>query len=123
MSIAGISDLAGMAYRESRNRGGRKDYILEQIGDPNDENVYNELKRLSAINQLDKIKSPILLVHGKNYTQVNHGQSMDFYKAAKRKNLDVEYIEFEYGTHYLDEEQNRVDAFKEIERFLQEHLN
>jgi len=123
VSIAGISDLSGMAYRDTRSRGNTKDIIVTQIGDPDDAEINNELKRLSAINQLDKIKSPILLVHGKNDTQVNHGQSMDFYKAAKRKKLDVEYIEFEYGTHYLDEEQNRVDAFKEIERFLQEHLN
>jgi len=123
ISIAGISDLSGLAYRESRRSGSLKDQILMEIGDPDDIAVNKELKRLSAINHLDKIKSPILLVHGKNDTQVNHGQSMDFYRAAKRKDLDVDYVEFEYGTHYLDEEQNRVDAFKEIERFLQEHLN
>jgi dipeptidyl aminopeptidase/acylaminoacyl peptidase len=123
VSIAGISDLSGMAYRDTRSSGSLKNIILMQIGDPDDAANNKELQKLSAINQLSKIKAPILLVHGKNDTRVNHGQSMDFYKAAKKENLNVEYVEFEYGTHDLDEEQNRVDAFKEIERFLQEHLN
>jgi len=123
ISIAGISDLEGMAFRESRNRGGLKEQILKQIGDPDDDVVNKELKSLSAINQLQKIKSPILLIHGKNDTQVHYGQSKNFYKAAKKANLNVEYTEFEFGTHYLDEEQNRLDAFKEIERFLHKYLN
>jgi dipeptidyl aminopeptidase/acylaminoacyl peptidase len=123
VSIAGVSDLLGWAERISRRSENSKQFIAMQVGDIEKSEANNELKSLSAVNQLSKIKSPILLVHGKNDTQVNHGQSMDFYQAAKKENLDVEYIEFEYGTHYLDEEQNRVDAFKEIERFLQEHLN
>ncbi|MBL4908469.1 MAG: S9 family peptidase [Alteromonadaceae bacterium] len=122
ISIAGISDLEGMASHESSYRGSLKEQVLKEIGDPDDDIVNKELKSLSAINQLEKIKSPILLIHGRNDTQVHYGQSKNFYKAAKKANLNVKYIEFKYGTHYLDEEQNRLDAFKEIELFLHEYL-
>lgn len=123
ISIAGISDLEKLAYRSSRKRGNLKAQIIEQIGDPEDDKVNKELKQLSAINQLHRIKAPLLLVHGKNDTQVHYGQSENFYNAAVQAKLDVKYIEFENGTHYLDEEQNRLEAFEEIQNFLHKHLN
>lgn len=123
VSIAGISDLFTLAEKDYRWQGNIRAHIINTIGDPTDESTENELNQLSAINNIEKIKSPILLMHGRYDTQVRVAQSSDFYKEAKNSNLDIEYVEFKYGTHYLDEKENRLEAFKVLGNFLKKHLH
>ncbi len=122
VSIAGVADLNEMANFRSRFRGGWKAHVRETIADLEQEGTENALKSVSAQHHLNRIKAPILLIHGLNDTQVRASQSQDFYDEAKRKGLDVEYIEYKYGTHYLDENDNRKGAFKAIGEFLTQHL-
>ncbi|MFT5004156.1 MAG: dipeptidyl aminopeptidase/acylaminoacyl peptidase [Colwellia sp.] len=123
VSIAGISDLYGMADREYNWGGGTRAHVVNTIGDPTQSEVAVELKKLSAINNLEKIKAPILLLHGRYDTRVRVNQSADFYSAAQDENLDVEYIEFKFGTHHLDQVDNRLEAYEKIGEFLKEHLD
>ncbi|WP_286233449.1 alpha/beta hydrolase family protein [Thalassotalea sediminis] len=123
ISIAGISDLYTLATTDYKWKGGIRAHIVNTIGDPTNEQVEAELKSLSAINNLDKIKAPILLLHGTHDTQVRTKQSSEFYEQAKSKGVDVKYVEYKWGTHYLDEQENRLDAFSQIESFLAEHLD
>lgn len=76
----------------------------------------------SAINHLESIKRPILLVHGTYDTQVQIKQSRDFYNKAKRAGVKVEYLELDRGTHYFDEYDNRLALFEVMEKFLDKHL-
>ena len=122
VSIAGISDLYTLAEKDYRWQGNIRASIVNTIGDPTDDKVAGELERLSAINHINKIKAPILLMHGRYDTQVRVEQSSDFFNKAKSAGLDVKYVEFEYGTHYLDEADNRLEAFKELNDFLKQHL-
>ncbi len=122
VSIAGVSDIAMHADEHSRRRSALSDFTTTAIGDVNNEEEKTLLEQASAINFIHKIKAPIFLVHGKNDTQVHFGQSADFYKAADKAGLDVDYIEYDTGTHYLDEYNNRLEAFKHIEKFLKKHL-
>ncbi|ASP46388.1 S9 family peptidase [Cognaticolwellia beringensis] len=122
VSIAGISDLLTLAEKDYRWQGNLRAHIVNTIGDPTDESIAGELERLSATNNMDKIKAPILLMHGRYDTQVRVEQSADFYDKAKSAGLDVDYVEFKYGTHYLDEADNRLEAFKQLSEFLEEHL-
>jgi len=123
ISIAGIANLFELAETDYQWEGGLRAHIVNTIGDPTDEAVANELKALSASYNVDKISAPMLLIHGRYDTQVRVTQSSDFYKLAKRKNKDIEYIEFDYGTHYLDETDNRLAAFEALDTFLSKHLH
>lgn len=122
ISIAGVSDLYTLAATDYKWKGNIRSHVVNTIGDPTDEKVEAELKSLSAINNIDKIKAPILLLHGTHDTQVRTKQSSEFYQKAKDKGLDVKYVEYKWGTHYLDEQDNRLDAFKQMEDFLEQHL-
>lgn len=122
VSIAGISDLYTLADKDYRWQGNIRAHIVNTIGDPTDDKIASELESLSAINHINKIKAPILLMHGRYDTQVRVDQSAGFYDKAKKAGLDVKYVEFEYGTHNLDEADNRLEAFKELNNFLEEHL-
>jgi dipeptidyl aminopeptidase/acylaminoacyl peptidase len=121
VSIAGIPDLSLMVAEDYKWQSNHS-WVEEQIGDPNDPKVAKEFFKLSAINNIDKIKAPILLIHGTYDTQVRVKQSKNFYNKARRRKMDVEYIEMDYGTHYLDGDDNRKAAFKAIDDFLAKHL-
>jgi dipeptidyl aminopeptidase/acylaminoacyl peptidase len=120
-SIAGIGDLLELANDEYKYEG-KRPFIDKTIGNPTDNEVIADLKSTSAINYLNKIKAPILLIHGKHDTQVRFSQSEDFYDAAKSANVDIDFVEFANGTHYLDENENRLEAFKAVGEFLEKHL-
>ncbi|MCJ8304127.1 S9 family peptidase [Shewanella sp.] len=117
VSIAGISDLEEMIDDEER-----ADSYVANIVDPADSDAKKALADVSAINHLDKIKAPILLIHGTKDTRVNFQQSSDFYSKAKSKGLNVRYIELKDGTHFLDNPDNRKIAYGEISAFLNKYL-
>jgi len=116
VSIAGISDLKDMVEDEER----QSTYVAN-ILDPNKDDALDGLADVSAINHINDIKSPILLIHGTRDTRVNYSQSKDFYNKAEDK-LDIKYIEFKDGTHFLDDPQNRKVAFSELSQFLNKYL-
>ena len=120
VSIAGISDFTKLIRSETFFRGSPKMNDI-MIGNAFDDKEY--LDSVSAINYADKIKRPILLIHGTYDTQVPHNQSELFYNKIKNSNDGVEYFELPKATHYFDEEGNRLIMFREIERFLAENLN
>ncbi|AOW77754.1 hypothetical protein A3Q34_13395 [Colwellia sp. PAMC 20917] len=120
-SIAGIGDLLELAKDKYRYES-KRPFIDKTIGNPTDDKTIASLKATSAINYLKQIKAPILLIHGKHDTQVRFSQSDDFYDAAKDADLDIDFVEFANGTHYLDENENRIEAFKVVGEFLDKHL-
>lgn len=79
-------------------------------------------KEPTLIAQLNKITAPILLIHGNHDTQVEVSHASDFYKKAKAAGKEIEYLELELGSHHLNENSNRLEAFKAIEVFLTKHL-
>ncbi|MDT0603383.1 MULTISPECIES: prolyl oligopeptidase family serine peptidase [Thalassotalea] len=122
ISIAGVSDLLELAEKDYKWEGRIRAHIVNTIGDPTNDEIANTLKENSAIYHLNKIKAPILLLHGTHDTQVRLNQSKEFYEKAKSAGLKVKYVEFKHGTHYLDESENRLKAFGELDAFLSKHL-
>lgn len=120
-SIAGIADLYEMADKDSLNPS-RKPYVAKAIGNPYDDADRDMLKAHSAVNHLDRIAAPLLLIHGTEDTRVRVTQSRDFYRAAQQAGIDIEYLELEDGTHFLDEYNNRLAVFEALDSFLQKHL-
>jgi dipeptidyl aminopeptidase/acylaminoacyl peptidase len=55
-------------------------------------------------------------------TRVPYKQSEALYDALKSKGVEVRYLEQEEGTHYFDTDQERTEAFAEMETFLKRHL-
>lgn len=122
VSVAGMSDLYKVVDDGIRRRSAIAEFYKESYGDVNVLAEAEQLKLASPINHVKKIKAPVLLIHGMNDTQVHYGQSEDFYEKADEAGVDIDYLEFKSGTHYLDENTNRLEAFKAIESFLSKHL-
>lgn len=121
ISIAGVSDVEGIAINEFKYPTLRA-FVEKTIGNPHVDDDVELMKSVSPINHVDKMKAPILLLHGSYDTQVPIKQTREFYEKAKSAGVDIKNVEYKYGTHYLDENSNRLSAFEEIGEFLEEHL-
>lgn len=116
VSIAGVSDVKTMVLDEDTFG-----FYTGHIVNVDDENAVNQLAEVSAINYIDQIKAPILLIHGSKDTRVDREQSEDFYDAAKRK-IDVKYVEIKNGTHFFDDNESQQTLYREMTSFLEANL-
>ena len=121
VSIAGISDLPELIENDNFYEGS-KSLLRDTIGDVKDKEELRMLKSNSAVNFATRYQAPLLMLHGENDYVVSRQQSLAMRKAMKRAKRKVTYVELEDGTHYLDNEENRKIAFKEMVDFLSKHL-
>jgi dipeptidyl aminopeptidase/acylaminoacyl peptidase len=116
VSFAGVTDLREMVRNTRRYLGG--DLVAEkQFGDETD-----DLKDRSPLYNIEKIKTPILLMHGDEDRSVPVAQSQDFAEELEGSDKNVRYIELKDGGHNLAIQENRTIFFEELDAFLKEHL-
>ena len=70
----------------------------------------------------DRIKAPVLLIHGTDDRSVPVSPSKRMASALKRAGKPHELILFEDGDHFLSREEHRIRYLQELERFLKKHL-
>ena len=114
--MQGVTDLREMVRNTRRYLGG--DLVAEkQFGDETD-----DLKDRSPLYNIEKIKTPILLMHGDEDRSVPVAQSQDFAEELEGSDKNVRYIELKDGGHNLAIQENRTIFFEELDAFLKEHL-
>ena len=119
VSFAGVSDLPDLIAFEQDYLGGAES-AERLIG-----RVWGDRERLRATSparQAERIQVPVLLVHGSVDRVVPVEQSADMAKALKRAGKTYRYIEQEGGDHHLTRYEHRLEFFKALEAFLDEHL-
>lgn len=115
VSFAGMSDLVKM--RDNFRWFTNKNTARKQFGEDRD-----QLKQTSPARMAEKVKIPILLIHGDDDVVVPVNQSRIMADALKDEGKHYEYIELEEGTHNLDYLPHRQQTFEAMEKFLQKHL-
>jgi dipeptidyl aminopeptidase/acylaminoacyl peptidase len=115
ISFAGMSDLIKM--RDNFRWFANKNTARKQFGEDKD-----QLKQTSPARMAEKVKIPILLIHGDDDVVVPVKQSRIMAEALKDEGKQYEYIELEDGTHNLDYLPHRQQTFEAMEKFLQKHL-
>ena len=98
-----------------------KTYIKDSIGDPKVDMVM--LKQRSPALHVDKIKVPILLIHGDEDDVVPYDQSEMMYEALKDADKTATFVTLKETSHNaFYYKQDVEDIFKETETFLKKHL-
>lgn len=80
------------------------------------------LEQISPIHHVDRITSPLFVVHGANDPRVPVGEAEQIVSALRARNVPVEYLRFEDEGHGLVKRPNRLVAYTAIGNFLDRHL-
>ena len=123
VSINGVSDVERMMEQEEREHG-EDHWVVSYWKDLLEKGQIskNHLADISPINHVDKIKVPVLLVHGERDEIVPFSQSEDFFEVMEDEDKDVRLVELDRGNHYLSNADNRMKAMKVISEFVKKHI-
>jgi len=116
ISVNGVSNVKELVI-DNRAFWTTYNIIEEMIGDD-----LAELKAISPSYHADKIKVPVLLIHGELDRQVPIKHSYQMRDALEKAGKDVTFIEQPKEDHYLANEANRIAAFTAMDAFLAKHL-
>lgn len=119
ISVNGVTDLPSLLFDEKKQHGKRShtvNYWKEYIGTDKD-----RLKQTSPARHADKIKAPVLLIHGKNDTVVSYKQSTKMEQALLKANKPVKLVKLKGEDHWLSKRETRLTMLRAIDEFLQQH--
>lgn len=116
VSFAGVSDLDALHEHVSGSFQGSL-FIDAQLGKRS-----SDLASRSPINFVDKINTPLLLLHGAQDRVVPVEQSREFAEELEDAGKTYKYVESEYGDHHLNLSEQRHQFFIELDLFLSEYL-
>jgi dipeptidyl aminopeptidase/acylaminoacyl peptidase len=120
---AGVSDLPEM-LAWVRKRMGRDmrddDYWPRVMGHPIRD--HDKLAATSPARFADKVRAPILLIHGKDDSTVPIVQSEIMAKALAQSNKQSQFIVISGDDHYLSKSSTGIEFFSNLESFLGQHL-
>jgi dipeptidyl aminopeptidase/acylaminoacyl peptidase len=94
--------------------------LYEMVGDPvKDEEL---LRAASPVFHVDKIKAPLLIAQGRKDPRVNVNESDQMVEALKKRGIDVPYMVKDNEGHGFHNEENKIEFYEMMEKFLQKHL-
>ncbi|MCS6989855.1 MAG: S9 family peptidase [Chloroherpetonaceae bacterium] len=97
------------------------DMMHEMIGNP--ETEPDLLRARSPIFHVDNIKAPLFVAQGAKDPRVRIEESDQIVEALRRRGVEVEYLVKENEGHGFQNEENRIEFFERMERFLSRHLS
>ena len=114
VSIAGVANLR----REVNDFGG---YLFGGRYRDDWQRMTPNFPAVSPINAIDRIKVPLLLIHGKKDITVDFGQSNSMHGRMKDAGKQVELVALPQADHHFTREADRTVLLQSIETFLTMH--
>jgi dipeptidyl aminopeptidase/acylaminoacyl peptidase len=81
------------------------------------------LRSISPLGRVDKIKTPLFVIAGKNDPRVPYTEAEQIVGALKRRGAAVEYKVFEDEGHGVSKLKNRLELYPLVADFLDRHMN
>jgi dipeptidyl aminopeptidase/acylaminoacyl peptidase len=119
VDIVGMSNL--VTFLE-HTEGYRRDLRRVEYGDERDPKMREFLERIAPMNNIAKIKKPMMVVAGKNDPRVPVSESDQIVAALKKQGTPVWYIRAKDEGHGFQKKANRDYEFYATVEFLQEFL-
>ncbi len=122
VSVAGLSDLPEFLRQREAMFGSESmvsDFWRLSIGDRQDDR--ERIRNVSPANLADRVRIPILLLHGTDDTIAPIDQSRRMRDRLRYAGKDVRYVELR-GDDCLSDAPTRIQMLREIEGFLAQHL-
>ena len=80
------------------------------------------LRRISPIAKVDRIKTPLFVIHGKNDPRVPYTEAEQIVKVLKDKGAIVEYKLYDDEGHGISKLKNRLDLYPRVADFLDKYM-
>ncbi len=80
------------------------------------------LERISPLNQVERIVTPLFVIHGRNDPRVPLFEAEQIVAALESRDQEVHLRVFDDEGHGLSKRKNRVDGYAEAAGFLARHL-
>jgi dipeptidyl aminopeptidase/acylaminoacyl peptidase len=80
------------------------------------------LRGISPLAKVDKIKTPLFVIHGKNDPRVPYTEAEQVVKALKDRNATVEYKLFDDEGHGISKLKNRLELYPLVADFLDKYM-
>ncbi|VUD61873.1 Dipeptidyl aminopeptidase BIII [Thalassocella blandensis] len=124
VSINGVSDLYRMLKDEKSQHGRDSEVLSYWYTQWSGEDDYDKdlLRSISPAEHVDKVKAPILLIHGDKDKVVSVKQSRLMYKRLQKAEKKVEFVELEGDNHHLSQQDTRLAALSALIDFVNQYL-
>jgi dipeptidyl aminopeptidase/acylaminoacyl peptidase len=123
--IAGTIDVVGIANFVSfleNTESYRRDLRRVEYGDERDKAMREFLTRISPVNNADRIKAPLFVVHGRNDPRVPYTEATQIVAAARKNGVPVWYLLADNEGHGYARKENADFLFYAMIEFLQTYL-
>ena len=114
IAIAGVSNL------RNAQKGSDENLMAGKFRD-DWKRMTPDFAAVSPVNAVDRIKAPLLLIHGRKDITVDFSESQDMYDKMRSAGKAVELVPIDDGDHYFGSLSQRTVLLSAIERFLLQH--
>lgn len=115
VSMAGLTDIPLFISQTRKYQFGRssaQSFILDGF-ESRDDIEANSPRKLA-----EDITIPLFLAHGEDDQRVYFNQYQVMKTALRKSSADVTYLSFKDGDHFLSDQDNRIEFFKGLDKFL-----
>jgi dipeptidyl aminopeptidase/acylaminoacyl peptidase len=86
------------------------------------ENDLEFLRSISPLNRVERIRAPMMVIHGRNDPRVPYTEAEQIVEALRRRNQPVEYVLFDDEGHGVAKLSNRLIVYPRMADFLDRHM-
>ncbi len=122
INYVGVTDVALLFDSMPKTWEPAKELMKVQIGDPEDKEL---MHKMSPLSHVDKIKAPLMIVHGAKDPRVVKQHATDLREELESRGVtlnDDEWIMKKEEGHGFRKEENRIELYTKMEKFLAKHL-
>jgi dipeptidyl aminopeptidase/acylaminoacyl peptidase len=115
MSAVGIAHFPTFLAKTS---GYRRDLRRVEYGDERDPRMARFLDSISPLTRIDRLRTPLLLSHGRNDPRVPYEESERIFAALKARKVPVRFLTFSEEGHAVRDPESQVAQWKAMAEFL-----
>ena len=120
VSVNGVSEPERLLNRALNDRAGSRGMTAEWWN--KSMGPVDHLRKVTPASLADKVRAPVLILHGVNDSVVPIEQSQVMVRKLKGANKPVKFVELQGDDHWLSTAQTRTLMLSEIETFLAENM-
>ena len=120
IAVTSIDYLFDNAQTDAARLAERSTLMEVLIGDPKTERA--RFKRVSPLENADKVRVPILLAYGGSDSRVPIAHGTDFRAALEKHHKEFEWVQYNAEGHGFNRDEDVLDFYRRVERFLAKYL-